>query len=621
VTTNAENPTHATPTVLVVGASHSSDAVLKAVRAERLARRVAIVMAEDTELSAKVVILDPTGRVLVLKDAWSQWNDLPGGHIHDNEDVITGLAREVREETGISIGDIKTGETTTLKLGKKNRPVQFFKATALSHDVRLSHEHESFEWVRPEDLDHFNLGVLLAPAKRTLDPVNIQAQDASVSHHETARRAAERIYKAAADNWLAQLHADLLAAVFGHKGSDYDGVWMAVYGAAAGGWIAVMDQAAQRAYQVTATTLANDAGVEAYQPPSPERRESFARARRQPLARFPESVRDRVIASLKRGMANGEDKRALGRRLDEAFGEVTTRDIPRVAATEAQVCYGVSQQEALELAGYRLKVWVTVGDDRVRDSHFLCEEQGAVPASAPFHNGLMFPGDPNGPPEEVINCRCNLEGAGLIRAKEFDEKDHLRQQKGNEHGGQFTKQQAPVVVPPLKPLDLNTMTKVGGSLGGSCPGAQYKDAEGVVWYIKTTKSESHAKNELLAARLYNAAGVLTPELQLVKGAPNNMLIASRLVKTVGPANGATAGAEHGFAMDALLANWDVVGASNDNLLTDAHGHAVRIDMGGSLLFRAKGGEKGEAFGMDAEEINTLRDPNGKNTMSPRCSAR
>lgn len=54
------------------------------------------------------------------------------------------------------------------------------------------------------------------------------------------------------------------------------------------------------------------------------------------------------------------------------------------------------------------KRWVTVQDERVRDSH--AELHGmVVPVEEEFPNGLMFPGDPSGPPEEVYNCRCSLE--------------------------------------------------------------------------------------------------------------------------------------------------------------------------------------------------------------------
>lgn len=54
------------------------------------------------------------------------------------------------------------------------------------------------------------------------------------------------------------------------------------------------------------------------------------------------------------------------------------------------------------------KRWITMADELVRDSH--AELHGmVVPVEEEFPNGLMFPGDPSGPPEEVYNCRCSIE--------------------------------------------------------------------------------------------------------------------------------------------------------------------------------------------------------------------
>jgi 8-oxo-dGTP pyrophosphatase MutT (NUDIX family) len=381
---------------------------LRAVRAERLARRIEKVLAaEDTHCSAKAVITNPFGEVLVLRDAGGKWHDLPGGRIHDGEDAITGLAREVREETGLSIGDIKLGETISFKAGKVPRTTLLFKATALTIDVNLSNEHSGYEWVKPDKLPDYELGILLAPACRILKPVAVLAQDASrpFTHHEAAQLAAEGIYKAAVDNWIADLSSKLMAILFGRKPEDYDAIWLDVYGAAAGGWVAAMAQAISQAHLAAFGILAPKAT-----PPPKQELEGLAKARESALRGFPAAVRDKVAESLKRGAEGGEDARALARRLQEDFQAISKGAAARVAATEAQVTYGVSQAKALELAGYRRKKWVTVGDDRVRDSHLLCEDQGAVPVSASFQNGLKFPGDPNGSAEEVINCRCWLEG-------------------------------------------------------------------------------------------------------------------------------------------------------------------------------------------------------------------
>jgi len=81
-----------------------------------------------------------------------------------------------------------------------------------------------------------------------------------------------------------------------------------------------------------------------------------------------------------------------------------------MAATETQVTYGVVQLDRLRLAGFKTARWVTMDDERVRPSHQECEEAGEVELGKPFPNGLLFPGDPAGPPEEVCNCRCYLIG-------------------------------------------------------------------------------------------------------------------------------------------------------------------------------------------------------------------
>jgi SPP1 gp7 family putative phage head morphogenesis protein len=60
------------------------------------------------------------------------------------------------------------------------------------------------------------------------------------------------------------------------------------------------------------------------------------------------------------------------------------------------------------------KRWVAVMDERTRASHASINGE-VVPVAEPFSNGLMYPGDPSGPPEEVYNCRCTMEwirGAG-----------------------------------------------------------------------------------------------------------------------------------------------------------------------------------------------------------------
>ena len=54
-----------------------------------------------------------------------------------------------------------------------------------------------------------------------------------------------------------------------------------------------------------------------------------------------------------------------------------------------------------------VKEWISIPDNRRRHSHALVDSQ-LRELTDKFSNGLYFPGDPNGEPGEVINCRCSL---------------------------------------------------------------------------------------------------------------------------------------------------------------------------------------------------------------------
>lgn len=166
------------------------------------------------------------------------------------------------------------------------------------------------------------------------------------------------------------------------------------------------------------------------------------------------------------------------------------------------------------------------------------------------------------------------------------------------------------------PMKLSSMKHAGKKPGGSADGAIYTDASGQKWLVKGYKNDAMAQNEVLAARLYNAVGVEAPEMRLVELGDKHgggIGVASKWVEEkfqkLDPANPVhLAAMQKGMATDAWLANWDAVGMSFDNAVVTASGKAVRIDPGGSLLFRAMGTPKGAAFGDTVPELSTLRDP-------------
>lgn len=139
-----------------------------------------------------------------------------------------------------------------------------------------------------------------------------------------------------------------------------------------------------------------------------DRAEEFGDSRAKDLINAPKEILEKLRASLARGLAGKESPQQLQRRLDEAVREAKVVEGSRIAETESTIAQGMATDAVLKAAGFTHKKWVSQRDDRVRETHQRCDAQGAIPIGKPFSNGLRYPGDPNGPLEEIINCRCVL---------------------------------------------------------------------------------------------------------------------------------------------------------------------------------------------------------------------
>ncbi len=111
------------------------------------------------ELTVKAVILSEDGKVLILKRSDSDRTapgkfDLPGGRIEDGENIEDSLEREIKEELGI---EVKIGPIVNVFDFEKdyqkdeNIPIHGkglrFLAYYQCGELKLSNEHESFEWL------------------------------------------------------------------------------------------------------------------------------------------------------------------------------------------------------------------------------------------------------------------------------------------------------------------------------------------------------------------------------------------------------------------------------------------------------------------------------------------
>ncbi len=173
------------------------------------------------------------------------------------------------------------------------------------------------------------------------------------------------------------------------------------------------------------------------------------------------------------------------------------------------------------------------------------------------------------------------------------------------------KSKIPKIPDKLEILDSSSMEQIGPQ-AGSNPGGLFEDkATGEKWYVKYPQSDAHARNEALAAHLYKLTGAKVPDVKLIRDANGKMGVASKIIEGLQEnaqllMSGKASGVMEGFAADAWLANWDVMGLTYDNMLVKGGKYAYRVDTGGALLFRAQGARKGAAFGNVVEEWTSFR---------------
>lgn len=118
----------------------------------------------------------------------------------------------------------------------------------------------------------------------------------------------------------------------------------------------------------------------------------------------------KMNAEVLQGILQGEPMDKIASRLSKVTGMNETAAIrnARTMVTGAenkgrQDSYARATADGIILA----KEWISTNDSRTRHSHAVLD--GAiVDQDKKFDNGLMFPGDPSGRPEEVWNCRCTV---------------------------------------------------------------------------------------------------------------------------------------------------------------------------------------------------------------------
>ncbi len=119
------------------------------------------------EATVGAVIFNPENRVLLCKSRkWNSKYVIPGGHIESGEKIEDALKREVYEETGLDIYDLKLislKESIFSDTFESRKHFIFIDFTCRtdSSEVTLNNEAEEYIWVKPEETGNYDLGGFL----------------------------------------------------------------------------------------------------------------------------------------------------------------------------------------------------------------------------------------------------------------------------------------------------------------------------------------------------------------------------------------------------------------------------------------------------------------------------
>lgn len=120
--------------------------------------------------------------------------------------------------------------------------------------------------------------------------------------------------------------------------------------------------------------------------------------------------RQHIQTAITQGILQGESIPKIAKRLERVTGMDERAAIrnARTGITSAQNGGRLESMERVKEKGIGIKkVWLATLDSRTRDSHVDLDGE-TQEIDEEFSNHLMFPGDPEGEPAEVYNCRCRL---------------------------------------------------------------------------------------------------------------------------------------------------------------------------------------------------------------------
>lgn len=139
--------------------------------------------------------------------------------------------------------------------------------------------------------------------------------------------------------------------------------------------------------------------------------------------------KEKLTSAITQGIMQGETVDEIAERL----AEVTDMDknaAVRNAATMTTSAQNAGRDDGIKRAadmGISVKRrWLATLDGHTRYTHRQCDNEIRA-IGEKFSNGLLYPGDPNGAPAEVYNCRCVLTAMVSGQLNDFEDRNNRLQ--------------------------------------------------------------------------------------------------------------------------------------------------------------------------------------------------
>lgn len=221
---------------------------------------------------------------------------------------------------------------------------------------------------------------------------------------------------------------------------------------------------------------------------------------------------------------------------------------------------------------------------------------------------------------ETVVVQGAMEEAGLEESSggnpilELDQADtssDLVAAIGDLHGEGVTlpdgREVAELAVDAIERAKWDHMIPLEGGPHGSNEGGWYQNPEtGDKYYVKFYRNPDQGKVEFVANAVYEKLGVKTVRSELVEIGGREAVASKQVPGAHSSSPESQRNSQEvrdGFVADAYLANWDVIGLEYDNIVESDDGF-YRIDNGGAMIFRARGGAK-EFVQDDIPELHSM----------------